>query len=301
MALYDLCIAWNWEHDADFAVLLAEACGAQNVSLLQVTPANLAETLLALAGDRVAFRAFFDRASDADEAFLPLAEWASRRAPLRINARERAARAWDKAAMHQVLSVYLLTPVTLILPPHDEQPDLPPLNLSALGGRFTIKPAHGGGGEGVVMEAMTLEQVLAARRERPSDRYLLQAHIAPAQIGERPAWFRVLFCAGRAYPCWWDPRSHTYALVTMEEESAHGLSALRETVTAIAQVCGLDLFSTEVALEPGRRFVVVDYVNDPVDLRLQARTPEGVPDAIVRNIAERLADLVKGNRDGIRE
>ncbi len=50
----------------------------------------------------------------------------------------------------------------------------------------------------------------------------------------------------------------------------------------------MDLFSSEIALVPDGRFIVVDYVNDPLDLRLQSQTPEGVPDAIVRAIAERL-------------
>jgi hypothetical protein len=39
-------------------------------------------------------------------------------------------------------------------------------------------------------------------------------------------------------------------------------------------------------------FVVVDYVNNPIDLRLQSATPDGVPDETVRDIAGRLAELV---------
>jgi len=37
---------------------------------------------------------------------------------------------------------------------------------------------------------------------------------------------------------------------------------------------------------------VVDYVNDPVDLRLQSNAIDGVPNSYVEKIAERLARLV---------
>jgi hypothetical protein len=52
------------------------------------------------------------------------------------------------------------------------------------------------------------------------------------------------------------------------------------------------LFSTEITLTPDGRFVIVDYVNDPIDLRLQSKTFDGVPDDIVEDITERLAEFV---------
>ncbi len=41
--------------------------------------------------------------------------------------------------------------------------------------------------------------------------------------------------------------------------------------------------------------MAVDYVNDPLDLRLQSKAADGVPDAIVENIAGRMARLVERN------
>jgi hypothetical protein len=38
---YDLCLAWNWEYDADFAGLLEEACSTRGLTLLQATPDSL--------------------------------------------------------------------------------------------------------------------------------------------------------------------------------------------------------------------------------------------------------------------
>jgi hypothetical protein len=70
------------------------------------------------------------------------------------------------------------------------------------------------------------------------------------------------------------------------------LHSLYEVALRIAQVCRLHLFSTEIALAPDGRFLVVDYVNDPVDLRLQSKAVDGVPDVFVESIAARLVRLV---------
>jgi hypothetical protein len=156
---------------------------------------------------------------------------------------------------------------------------------------FIIKPAYGGGGEGVITEATSLNQVLVARQEFPSQKYLLQAHVIPTRLGSRMAWFRVIYCVGKVYPCWWDNRTHIYTPVTSEEETSYNLDPLRGLAFSIARICGLDLFSTEITLTRDGRFVIVDYVNDPIDLRLQSKTFDGVPDDIVQDITKRLAEL----------
>jgi len=293
MISYDLCFPWNWEHDTDFATFLDQACRSHGLSLLQITPDNLVDMLRDLVNNQMTFRVFFDRASDTDVRFIPLAQWARDHAVYRINPHERAFHTWDKATMHLTLiSAGLYTPYTIILPSFEEQPVLMPIDLSPLGDSFTIKPAHGGGGEGVVTEATSLSQVLVARQEYPADKYLLQAHILPAQLDLRPAWFRVIYCTGQVHPCWWDTCTHAYTPVTPVEESHHGLTSLRDITTSIARICGLELFSTEIALTPDGLFAVVDYVNDQLDLRLQSKAFDGVPDDVVRSIAERLIALV---------
>jgi hypothetical protein len=292
----DLCLVWNWEYDADFVSLLDRACRSQGISLMQITPENLMQHLRSLIDDQISFRAFFDRASDTDPRVMPIVQWARNNAVYRINPYEHATRTWDKATMHQVLTRFCLhTPYTIILPPYEQQPVLGSFDFSPLGDRFTIKPAHGSGGEGVVNNATSLSEVLSARRDYPSDRYLLQAHVISAQLDFRPAWFRVIYCGGKVYPCWWDSRKRFYTPITLTEESRYGLGELRATVVSIARLCKLDLFSTEISLTPDGFFVVVDYVNDVLDLRLQSKTPDGVPDDIVHDIAERLTLLVKSH------
>jgi hypothetical protein len=293
MVIYDLCVAWNWAYDADFIGLLDISCQSMGLSLLQIKPDNLPQMLNSLVGGELSCRVFFDRASDVDPQFLPLIQWVGEDSIRSINAYERAARTWDKAEMHSTLvSQGFNVPPTIILPPYIDQPELPALDLCPLGEQFTIKPAHGSGGVGVLTNATSWEQAISVRQEHATDQYLLQAHITPVQLDTRPAWFRVLYCAGQAYPCWWDPSSHIYTPVTDFDKECHGLNPLEEIISSIAELCGLDLFSTEIAFISEDRFVVVDYVNDQIDLRLQSNAAEGVPDEIVKSIAHRLVSDV---------
>jgi hypothetical protein len=292
MGDYDLCLTWNWEYDADFVKLLNLACQSHGLSLLQITPENLLDRMQSITNKEIAFHVFFDRASDSDGRFIPVVQWACNHVVHHVNFHKLACRAWDKVAMHQAISIHMNTPFTLTLPSYIEQPFLPEIDLSSLGESFTIKPAYGGGGDGVINEATTLNQVLIARREFPTQRYLLQGYLIPARLGFRRAWFRVIYCAGKVYPCWWDNDTHIYTPVTSSEETCYNLGSLRSLTSSIATLCGLTLFSTEIAITSDGRFVIVDYVNDPIDLRLQSKTCDGVPDDIVKDITERLVELI---------
>ena len=294
MTCYDLCVAWNWEHDADFVALLDATCRSRGLSMLQITPDNLTQVWPAVEDGQITFQVYLDRASEVDARFAPFVQWARSYARYRINPHEQASLAWDKSRMHRhLIDVGLYTPHTIVLPPYAEQPHVPAIDLSPLGDRFTIKPAHGSGGVGVVMEATSLQQILAARQEHANDAYLLQAHVAPVQLGSRVAWFRVLFCAGRVYPCWWDTGTHVYTPVTSAEEYEFGLQPLRDILASVARVCGLEMFSTEIAFTAEGRFVIVDYANDQIDLRLQSKAADGVPDHIVLDMADRVVGLVQ--------
>jgi hypothetical protein len=293
MVIYDLCVAWNWVYDTDFIGLLDQSCQSRGLSLLQITPGNLPQMLNSLAGRELSCRVFFDRASDDDPQFLPLVQWVSEDAIHSINAYERASRTWDKAELHSLLVTQgLNVPPTIILPPYIEQPELPTFDLRSLGDQFTVKPAHGSGGVGVMTNATSWDQALSVRKEHATDHYLLQAHVTPIELELRPAWFRVIFCVGQVFPCWWNPVSHIYTPVTPTEQTCYGLGPLDDITIAIAGLCGLDLFSTEIAFTSEDQFVVVDYVNDQIDLRLQSISVEGVPDVIVREIADRLVSYV---------
>jgi hypothetical protein len=181
----------------------------------------------------------------------------------------------------------------VILPPFINEPIIPEIDLTPLGSQFVIKPTNEGGSSGVILGAFSMDQILRARMEFPEQKYLIQAHITPRCIEDVPAWFRVFYANGEMYPCWWDTGTHIYTNVTAEEEARYGLNRLRDITKRIASICKLDWFSTEIAL--AEEFVVVDYVNDEIDTRVQSQAMDGVPDEVINNIARQLVKIAKEN------
>jgi hypothetical protein len=74
------------------------------------------------------------------------------------------------------------------------------------------------------------------------------------------------------------------------------LSPLVSITREISAVCGLDFFSTEIAVNSGGKFLTVDYVNEICDMRIQSRYADGVPDRLALAISGLLADAASGAR-----
>lgn len=293
MRIHDLCLAWNWEYDNDFIMLLQEAFDRRGLSLLRAALHNVNDVTTALKSNDYGFNVFWNRATGSEAEFRELVRWAGAHGVYCINSHDKTILACDKAIMHYILiNAGIHTPYTTILPSYDKHPVISPPDLTPLKTNFIIKPAYGGGGEGVVMNASTFDEINEARKEYPTDRYLVQANISPVNINGQPAWFRVIYCTGQTYPCWWNPETHIYKPVTPGEEIKYNLNTLRTIITTIANLTNLDIMSTEIAYTADEQFVVIDYVNDEIDLRLQSRAMDGVPDEIVRDVVDRVATLV---------
>jgi hypothetical protein len=290
---YDLCLPWYWEYDDIFAGMVERACIEEGVSLWQIKPDNLLESITALYKGVLTFKTLLNR-GQGDPRFDPISRWAHEYGARRINPIEISRWSEDKATMHlEFISNGLHTPYTILLAPFLEQPVIPQIDLTPLGENFVIKPSNGGGGEGVILGASSVEEILMARMEFPEQKYLIQAHVTPKMIEDAPAWFRVFYANGETYPCWWDPYTHIYASLTAEEESQYRLGRLREVTKRIASICRLDWFSTEIALAD--EFVVVDYVNDEIDTRVQSQAMDGAPDEVMEGIAKQLVRIAKEN------
>lgn len=290
---YDLCLPWYWEYDNIFVGMVERACIEEGISLWQIKPDNLLESITALYKGVTTFKTLLHR-GQGDPRFDPIPRWALEHGARRINPKEISEWSEDKATMHlELIHNGLHTPYTILLAPFLEQPVVSPIDLSPLGENFVIKPSNGGGGEGVILGASSVDRILEARMEFPEQKYLIQAHVQPQIIEEAPAWFRVFYANGETYPCWWDTETHIYAPVTAEEESQYRLSRLRDVTKRIASICKLDWFSTEIALAD--EFIVVDYVNDEIDTRVQSQAMDGAPDEIMESIARQLVKIAREN------
>jgi hypothetical protein len=290
---YDLCLPWYWEYDDIFVGMVERACIEEGISLWQIKPDNLLESITALYKGVLTFKTLLHR-GQGEPTFDPIPRWALEHGVKRINPAEVSAWSEDKATMHlELINAGLHTPYTILLAPFLEQPLIPQLDLTPLGKSFVIKPSNGGGGEGVILGASSMEEILQARMEFPEQKYLIQAHVTPRTIEDAPAWFRIFYAKGVTYPCWWDTDTHIYAMVTAEEETQYRLGSLRDVTQRIASICKLDWFSTEIALTDN--LIVVDYVNDEIDTRVQSQALDGVPDEIMNNIAIQLVKIAKEN------
>lgn len=290
---YDLALTYDWEYDRDFIRLVEESARGRGLNTVAVLPAEAGRFLEAFRSGRLDFRVLLDRASGASPEFVGLQALAVERGRDVIEGLDKLRWAADKATMHlEFLTAGIRTPHTVILPSHATKPDisLRPEDLAPLGVPFVVKPANTTGGSvGVVADAAGPADVLAARRTYPADKYLLQERIVPEVRDGKRFWFRGFYVLGEVHLTWWDDRTHLYAELGYDEAAARSLGPIYAIVRTIARVSRLRFFSTEIARDVRGRLLVVDYVNEICDMRLQSSHPDGVPDAVVARIANRIA------------
>jgi hypothetical protein len=290
-------MAADWEFDRDFIGLVAAAARGLCLSALPVFPADLAAALAAWRSGELDGRVLFDRASATSPEFVELQRLFLERGRIVLEPLEKVRWASDKATMHlEFHAAGIRTPYTLILPAYASSPDpgLAPEALAPLGRPFYIKPANTTGGSlGVVAGAVSLDDVDRARRTYPADKYLLQEEVIPEESGGRRFWFRGYSAFGLVQAAWWDDRTHLSAAFEPGDVEGFGLAPLFDIVRRIAAVCGLEFFSTEIVRDREGRWIVVDYVNESCDMRLQSRHADGVPDAVVEAVASRIAARVQ--------
>jgi hypothetical protein len=293
---FDVCLATDWEYDKDFLSLLNESLGSRNLGSFLVWPHNLENVLQGLRAGALGFRFVVDRGSATSPEFLELYRILSRTGSGFLDDPDTIRWASDKATMHlEFISAGIHVPYTLILAPFATAEHIPLSQgeLSRIGSPFFVKPANTtGGGIGVFAHATCLEDVLSVRQQHKADKYLVQERIYPLEKEGRRFWFRAFHVCGSIYATWWHDLSHIYEPLLPEQVERYGLEPLFSIVLAIARVCRLHFFSTEIVLDRTGQWVAVDYVNDSCDLRLKSRHADGVPDPVVRQIAERIADFI---------
>jgi hypothetical protein len=290
---YDLAVAWCWKYDADFVFQIDSQCVKRGISSYLIHFHNLFETISRMEKGELSFKVFFDRASDQEEDFEQLVDIMQKQRTRMINDVDRATWAIDKATMHlEFLTHGIHVPYTIILPPWDERQELKLVDLNKVGTPFVIKPACGGCGDGVFLDARTMDDIQTARQQFPSDKYLLQEKISPLDMNGKRAWFRVFYICGEVLPCWWDDQTKITDVLLPSQIDPQVYTEINRIMHKIAQLSQLDLFSTEIALTRDQKLLVIDHVNDQVDLRNKSAHLDGIPDEVVDGIVINLIDWV---------
>ena len=292
--LHQIGVAWNWQYDIDFIRWLDESFHKAGLGSYLIGLHNLAQTTGEVERGERRFLWFLDRASDEDPNFLKLNQLLTAKGTRILNAHDRYLRANDKAEIHHELATSGLNlPATLIVPAYDQEPQLNPTVIESFAKPFIVKPAKGSGGRGVLTGAKNIDEVNQVRAKHHPQRFLIQQKIEPQILGDRRAWFRVYFVCGTVIPCWWDDRTHRYIVFDPQDSRRINGAELDRIIRVIAGISELDFFSAEVALDTHGRYVVIDYVNTPCDMRLQSKYANAVPDGLVQQIVAALTNYLK--------
>ena len=292
MNSFDLAIAYDWEFDVEFVSAIENKFHQYGLSTYVITYKNIAEVTESVKQRRLSFQCLLDRASDVDDNFIELNRILTKRSTYVINPHKLVDHAIDKANMHlEFITSGINVPYSIIIPPHSEAKEIfiSIDDLELLGRPFIIKPCNiTGGGMGVVTGAESLKEVLNARQKHINDKYLIQEKIYPKMLDGKRAWFRCYWAFGKIICVWWDDETHIYNQLLDSEVEEFGLRKLFLITRSIHRLTKLDFFSTEIALTIKNKFVVIDYVNDQCDMRLQSLHFDGVPDTVVLEIINNL-------------
>jgi hypothetical protein len=287
---FDFCAASDWEHDRAFFEAMRSECQKLDVSFFGVEESGVDEALSMVQNGEITFLSHLNRGWEADQRYMRLVEAVRPAGCCVFNDPTLSKMAIDKSAMHgRLLARHVVLPHTLVVAspcdnaPFAGLPEEPPSRP------FYVKPAVGGGGEGVYLVQQVAE-VSKLPVASCGQKILLQEIIRPAEIGVRKAWFRVFYVFGDTHPCWWDRETHVFAILDAADERRHGLARLHDISRTIAELSGLDFFSSEICLTSDGSFVAVDYVNDPCDMRRKSLARDGVPDVVVDAVVCRIAE-----------
>jgi hypothetical protein len=226
-----------------------------------------------------------------DDIYHRLVLLAHHKATKVIDPPDIAQAAFDKSRMHErLVQAGLSVPFTISVPQaNSANLQLNPESKVQLGTPFVIKPSHGYGRRGVVLDAQDERDLARSVSAWPNPSYLLQQKIVPRILDQSPAYWRVFYIFGDLWICWWNCFTDNYSEATASDREKFGLNRLEEIVKRVAEISNMQFFSSEIAQTEAGDFVLIDYVNDQCHMLSQsADSKTGVPDNIVAGIAKRL-------------
>ena len=300
MEQFDLAIAYKWKYDVNFVKLIEEIFQKDKLRTFIIGLHNRDEIYYRVSINQLQFNFFLDRASDEDETFVPLANLIKSKRTRIINDYEKVESSVDKATIQPLLEKNnIKIPRTEIIEQYGKIkiPNYLRKIIRSFKKPFVIKPSYySGGGDGVVVDGKSFDDVQRERMGNGDDRYLIQEFITPKLINGKRAWFRPLYAFGKVIILMWDDKTHIYDQITKEDEKLFDKKKLINTTKRLAKISGLDYFSTEIAIDKSDEYYVIDYINDQCDMRMKSEHLDGVPDESVIFFVECMKSFVRKKR-----
>ena len=287
---YDLVLSSPFPNYRFFAHKMRELCGQMNLSFFLVNDTWVNEFRRKLEDREIAVRVLLDLTANQtidDDPYLLLAKEVNRQRGHVIDDPDLTAYSAHKARFHQMLvQNQIPVPETIMV----GRNELNSFKITQeikdrVGVPFVVKPAWGDSGVGVVIDAQSEDALHWSAEQTPnSDTFLIQKRLQPVELGNQLGWFRMFHICREVIPCWWNPVSHEYQLVTPAQIRNDKLAPLRSIMRGIARISKMKKFTSEICLHQDGNFYAVDYVNADPDMNPRSFYPNGVPDEVVRHV-----------------
>jgi glutathione synthase/RimK-type ligase-like ATP-grasp enzyme len=301
MKTYEIGIGWSNSVDEIFVRLLESSLDKKKIVFREITFPTLARDFEAVINGELHFKTFIDRGSIDNPAFFVIADKLRERGARVVNDPRAVVRSASKADLYKLFRENNLPLPKVVLiqaqTARRKEPDAKSFKRIAdkLGVPFTLKLSYGGYENDVMLNASTESDVLDFEEDNRTEDILAQEYVVPAVMDGKIAWFRIIFVCGRVLPLWWDPQNRFYQEFGQSAAESDVAKNLEELTRSIAGLTGLDLFSTEIAIDTSGAYKIMDYANHPIDVNSRGNTPDGLPPKVLEKIVRYLvSDVVSG-------
>ncbi|MFC2021322.1 hypothetical protein ACFLU1_06045 [Chloroflexota bacterium] len=288
--VYDIVLSSPFSNYDFFAHRLRELCGQMGLTFFLVDDLWVKEFTQKVKSKEVKVQVLFDLTANQtieDDDYLVLAREVVQQKGTVIDDPDITIATAHKGIFHKVLLENKIpVPETIIV----DRSELETFQItreirSKIGVPFVVKPAWGDSGVGVILDGYYEEDLLKSAEQAPnSDAFLIQKMVEPRPLGRHVGWFRMFYICGEVIPCWWDPKSHEYHLVSPQQVKRFKLAPLSRIMKGIARVSKMRKFTSEICLHTDGKFYAVDYINADPDMNPRSFYDNGVPDELVRYI-----------------
>ena len=217
---YDLVLSSPFPNYHFFAHKMRELCGQMNLSFFLVNDTWVNEFRRKLEDREIAVRVLLDLTANQtidDDPYLLLAKEVNRQRGHVIDDPDLTAYSAHKARFHQMLVQNQISVPETIMVGRNELNSFKITQeiKDRVGVPFVVKPAWGDSGVGVVTDAQSEDGLHWSAEQTPnSDTFLIQKRLQPVELRNHMGWFRMFHICREVIPCWWNPVSHEYQLVT---------------------------------------------------------------------------------------